>query len=230
MKKYFRGPVWAYLDKPSKDAKIKMGFSPSYSKKVWDEETLQIEKRLERLREEGLKTLKLISVGAFVPNKNQQFILNTCVVLKRLNIPFHLTLVGDGYLKETYQHFIAQNNLTASVSIAGKKTADELRQLYRENDFVLQAPVQEGFGKVPIEGFFHGLIPILSDVALARAITSNNRGFIFSIQEEHSLVELLQNLLLQQADFPAMILNGREFAISQTLEAWSAEYASTILN
>ena len=230
LKKYFRGPVWAYLDKPSKDAKIKMGFSPSYSKKVWDEETLQIEKRLERLREEGLKTLKLISVGAFVPNKNQQFILNTCVVLKRLNIPFHLTLVGDGYLKETYQHFIAQNNLTASVSIAGKKTADELRQLYRENDFVLQAPVQEGFGKVPIEGFFHGLIPILSDVALARAITSNNRGFIFSIQEEHSLVELLQNLLLQQADFPAMILNGREFAISQTLEAWSAEYASTILN
>ena len=118
--------------------------------------------------------------------------------------------------------------MSTSVTIAGKKTADELRQLYRENDFVVQAPVQEGFGKVPIEGFFHGLIPILSDVALAKTITADNRGFIFSLKEEHSLAALLKNLQHQQADLPAMILNGRAFASFQTLEAWSAEYAATI--
>lgn len=228
LKKYFCGPVWAYLDKPGNDDKIKMGFSPSYSKKIWEEETAQVQKRLERLQQEGLKTLKLINVGAFVPNKNQLFILNTCIELKRLNIPFYLILVGDGFLKETYRHFIEQNNLSTSVTIAGKKTADELRQLYRENDFVVQAPVQEGFGKVPIEGFFHGLIPILSDVALAKTMTADNRGFIFSLKEEHSLVELLQNLQYQQTTLPAMILNGRAFAATQTLEAWASEYAATI--
>jgi hypothetical protein len=59
-------------------------------------------------------------------------------------------------------------------------------------------------------------------------MTADNRGFIFSLKEEHSLVELLQNLQYQQTTLPAMILNGRAFAATQTLEAWASEYAATI--
>lgn len=228
LKKYFKGPVWVYLDKPSDNPKIKQGFSPSYSKKVWDEETSQVQKRIEKIQAQGVHQLKLISVGAFVPNKNQQFILTVCLKLKQSNIPFQLTLVGDGYLKNEYLQFIHENNLNECITIAGKKTADELRQLYRQHDFIIQAPIQEGFGKVPIEGFFHGLIPVLSDVALAKSITAENRGFTFSLRKEELLIELLQNILQNKYPLSDMILAGRAFAASQTLEAWSAGYVNEI--
>ena len=229
LKKCFRGTVWAYLDKPSDNVKIRKGFSPSYSKKVWDEETEQVNKRIEKLKLEGLQKLKLISVGAFVPNKNQQFILDACLQLQQLNISFQLTLVGDGYLKDEYQKFLDKHQLNTSIIIAGKKTTSELIKLYREHDFIIQAPIREGFGKVPIEGFFHGLVPILSDVGLAKAIAEDNRGFTFSLRNQKSLSDLLENLSNKSALLPYMILNGRAFAASQTLEAWAAEYASVIL-
>ncbi len=229
LKKYFRGPVWAYLEKESTQSKIKKGFSPSYSKTIWDEETTQVNARIKKLQQEPITTLKLISVGIFNQNKNQQLILDACLQLYKSDINFRLTLVGDGPLKEQYQKFISENQLENKIFIAGKKTSEELRILYRENDFVLQSPIQEGFGKVPVEGFFHGLIPILSDVALAKLMVDNgNRGFVFKSRSVDDLVIVLKQIINEENELPQKIVLGRDYAATQTLEAWAKGYYDEI--
>jgi len=150
----FKGPVWGYINEAPDNPNIHAGFSPSYKKNVWDEETEQVSKRIQQLQKENLSVLKMITVGALVANKNQQLILNACLQLKNANINFTLTIVGGGVLEETYKTFIQKHSLQNQIYLAGKKTSEELRLLYREHDFVVQAPIQEGFGKVPIEGFF----------------------------------------------------------------------------
>ncbi len=229
LRQYFHGPVWAYLDKPSTNPKIHAGFSPSYSNIVWDEETEQVNKRLQKLKNCKLETLKLITVGAFVPNKNQQLILDACLLLHQQNIPFMLTLVGGGILKDTYQSFINEHQLNNQIIIAGKKTAIELRELYRHNDFVVQAPIHEGFGKVPIEGFFHGLIAVLSNVELAKVMVANgDRGYVFEQNNVESLVNILVDIYENQTKLTNQIILGRCYAKSQTLEAWANDYAETV--
>ncbi|MBC7722669.1 MAG: glycosyltransferase family 4 protein [Pedobacter sp.] len=229
LRKYFRGPVWAYLDKPSTNPKIHAGFSPSYSNIVWDEETEQVNKRLQKLKNSKLETLKLITVGAFVANKNQQLILDACLLLRQQHIPFTLTLVGDGILKDAYQIFIDEYQLNNQIFIAGKKTSTELRELYRQNDFVVQAPIYEGFGKVPIEGFFHGLIPVLSNVELAKVMVANGeRGYVFEQNNVESLVNILVDIYQNQSELINQIILGRGYAKSQTLEAWANDYAATV--
>lgn len=229
--KYFRGPVWVYMDKQLSGNRIFGGISPSYSLSEWEEETVQVQQRIDRLKTSGLSILKLITVGTLIDYKNQLGILKACVILKRQNCPFHLTIVGDGPMRETLAQFIKDNDLCDHASIAGKKNHIELRALYRQHDFVVQAPLSEGFGKVPIEGFFHGVIPVINNIAMAKHMTGQlERGFLFDASDPGQLAEILTSLPSKNEDLPAMIEKGRAYAKSQTLEAWAADYYSTIIN
>lgn len=233
LKKWFRGPVWVYSLHPTEANHIYAGFSPSYSEAEWIEEEEQVVNRTKLASLKAVKVLKLISVGTLIWYKNQQYLLNTCVQLKEKNIPFHLTLVGDGPLKKQYSDFINKYRLEKEVTMTGNIDFKALRSYYRENDFVVQSPTSEGFGKVPVEGFFHGLIPILNNISLAAYMTGNNeeRGFLFDAAKENDLLDILLQLYegKYEHQLANMIISGRSFAKAQTLENWSAEMYNKVM-
>jgi glycosyltransferase EpsF len=113
----------------------------------------------------------MVTVGSFVGYKNQQYILNTCLKLQQNNIPYYLYMVGDGELMSSYKDFVAINNMQHQVTFTGKLTFTEVRKIYRAVNFVVQSPLVEGFGKVPIEGYFHGALPLINDIAMSSYIT-----------------------------------------------------------
>ncbi|HXL58023.1 MAG TPA: glycosyltransferase, partial [Chitinophagaceae bacterium] len=122
-----------------------------------------------------------------------------------------------------------QNNMQDKVCLTGRKTHHELRELYRKADFVVQATLVEGFGKVPIEGFFHGVIPILNNINLAREMTGDmERGFLFSASDINNLVDLVKNICNKKELFPTLIRSGREYARTQTLETWTSDLLHSI--
>lgn len=230
LRNHFKGPVWVYSNETN-SKRILPGFSPSYSTTEWDEETDQVQNRIERIRTEGIKIFRMITVGALIDYKNQLTILKACLILKKQNFPFRLGVVGDGPMYEELNSFIKSNNLNEEVRLLGKKDYAQLRELYRQNDFVVQAPLSEGFGKVPIEGFFHGVIPIINNISMASHITANGkRGFLFDATEAQNLVDVIKGIKLRIQDLPQMIEKGRAYAQTQTLEAWAENYYETVMN
>ena len=226
---FFKGPVWVYTDEKKPGKNIYQGSSPSYTLEEWDEETEQVKKRIENLQKGALQHAVFVTVGALVANKNQQFILDAFKLLHEKDFSFHLYLVGDGPLMKQFNDFIVQNNLQEHITLTGKKTYTALRVLYRDADFLVQAPLAEGYGKVPIEGFFHGVIPFLSNAALAEEMIGNSkRGFIFSIANPQNLAEIICNSVRNTDLLPAMVENGRNYAKSFTLENWVNGYCKTI--
>ena len=229
LKNSFTGPVWVYNDKQPNDPKIKTGFSPSYSLAEWEEEAEQVATRIEYLKSNQLPIYRFITVGTLIDYKNQLAIVKACKALKEKGFPFHLTVVGDGPMKQQIQTYIQQHDLAAHVFLVGKKNHITLRQLYRTHDFIIQAPLKEGFGKVPVEGFFHGVIPIINNVSMATSMVGNgSRGFLFDASNETDLVETILALPGKNSQLASMIKNAREYARSQTLEIWAEEYFSTI--
>lgn len=227
----FRGPVWVYTEKDEQQGRIQSGFSPSYSMLEWQEEAGQVQQRIERITAEGLSVLRLITVGTLIDYKNQLAILKACKTLKDRSIPFVLSVVGDGPMKQELEDFISKNKLQAQVKILGKKNHVELRQLYREHDFVVQAPLKEGFGKVPVEGFFHGVIPVINNISMASSMIGNGeRGFLFNANNENELADTFQSLFDRVDLLPLMIENGRTYARTQTLEAWAENYYHTLVS
>jgi glycosyltransferase involved in cell wall biosynthesis len=229
LKTVFRGPVWVYSVGKTGSKRILNGFSPSYSEKEWEEETQQVKKRIDNLKCNKIRIFRLITVGTLINYKNQTGIIGACVILKQNNFPFKLTIVGDGPMRKELEAMIEENKLHHDITLVGKKNDLELRELYRNNDFVVQAPLSEGFGKVPVEGFFHGLVPVISNTVMAKFMTGDEeRGFVFDASNEHSLANTLLRIREQQYLLPQIIERGRAFAKSQTLEAWASEYYNKI--
>jgi len=229
LKHWFRGPVGAYIKAGEETGKIFKTGSPSYSTAEWAEETAQVEERIRRIESGADLKPVFITVGALVPNKNQQYILEAFRQLHKEGFCFQLHIVGDGPLKKNYAAFNAVHGLDQFVRLEGKKTDGELRALYRQSDFLIQAPRVEGFGKVPVEGFFHGVVPLLSNVALAAEMTGEGkRGYVFEIGDVAALAELIKYVLQQKNKLPSVIRNGRAYAQFHTLENWAALYHEKI--
>jgi len=229
LKNYFKGPVWIYTDELKNGGHIFKGFSPSYSLQDWRDEAENVEQRIALYRNAKIEIPVFVTVGALVESKNQQFILNAFKIFYRKGFAGRLFIVGDGPLKERYQQFINENNLQENIIIVGKKNPSRLRDLYRQSHFIIQAPLAEGFGKVPVEGFFHGLVPFLSKTALAEEMVGNNvRGFSFSCEDPAVLAELICKVMNEQHILPAMITNGRQYAKGITIESWVDNYIETL--
>ncbi len=229
LKKYFKGPVWVYAYELKNDGHLFMGISPSYTSQEWDDETGNVQQRIELYQNRKIEKPVFITVGALVANKNQRFILEAFKLLYEKSFSFCLYIVGAGPLMKEYNEFIKKNNLNKCVILAGKKTSAELQALYRQSHFIVQAPLAEGFGKVPIEGFFHGLLPFLNNVALAKNMTGNNeRGFIFSAGDPAKLAGLIHEVMNDQSILPAMVANGRQYAKLFTIENWVNNYLGII--
>ena len=229
LKNFFHAPVSIYVNEKPAVNHLHKGISPSYNEAEWMEETVQVKERTERYTNAGMSKPVFITVGALVPNKNQQYILDTSRRLAEEDFSFEWYIVGDGYLKSRYEAFIQQHNLGNYVFLAGKKTYEQLRTLYRKADFLVQPTLVEGFGKVPIEAMFHGVIPVLSKTALSGAMTGNGKhGFIFDVQDKDALYLLIKNLLSQQETFAGIINNGRNFVKEHTLEHWADTFIKQI--
>lgn len=229
LKHFFKGPVWIYVNDKPADAHLLKGYSPSYSDAEWEEETMQVAHRIEQYASTFITRPVFITVGALVPNKNQQYILETCRLLKDKGFSFYWYIVGDGYMKAAYEAFVSTHALEDYVCIAGKKSYHQLRTLYREVNFLVQATLAEGFGKAPVEAMFHGVIPMLSKTAMANEMTGDGRrGFIFDVSSKESLFQTIQTALKEQDKFCDMIHSGRQYVKNQTLESWAHEYVAKI--
>lgn len=224
LKHFFKGPVWIYVNQEPQHRRLLKGFSPSYSEAEWIEETEQVALRIKQYKGSRIEKPVFITVGALVPNKNQQYILETCKRLHDHGFSFFWYIVGDGYMKSNYETFIKQNALEPYVCLAGKKTYTELRALYREANFLVQATHIEGFGKAPIEGMFHGVIPLLSKTAMSAEMTGNGkRGFIFDSTDVNSLEEVIKYAFNKNNDLGDLVFAGRDYVKTHTLENWSKD-------
>jgi glycosyltransferase involved in cell wall biosynthesis len=228
LKKWFRGPAGIYFEDKAHPHLFKT-FSPSYTMADWEAEAPYVEAKKKRWQAIPLHTPVFIAVGLLAPLKNQQFILDCFLQLKRAGFVFELYIAGDGILKESYQQFVVQNQLEDCVFVTGRQSYEQLRALYRKADFLVHASLVEGYVKVPVEGFFHGVIPILNNFRIATEMVGNNeRGYIFSASDKQQFIALIQQLLQNKDALQSKIDKGRQYASGRTMEHWQQQFLQKI--
>lgn len=231
LKKYFRGPVAIYCKEEVSGGKFFKSFSPSYTDAEWHAETDFVAEKATRLKKRNPFIPVFVTAGALVKSKNQQFILDAFLQLYEEGYDFRLYIAGDGPLKEDYRSFIEAHSLAGKIFLTGVLNEGQMKDIYRRADFVVQASLTEGFGKVPVEGFFYGTVPILNDVSMAGEITgSNERGFLYRADHVEHLVSVIKTVCLNPGLCSAMMAAGRNYACRQTIELWQNEYTCQIKN
>ncbi|MCU0320979.1 MAG: glycosyltransferase [Chitinophagaceae bacterium] len=229
LQNFFKGPIGVYSNNLNLVGNVFSSFSPSYSETEWNEEAEQVEHKVQLLKQQHSVPLTMVTVGSFIEYKNQQYILDACLILHQQNIDFHLYMVGDGKLMYQYKNFVQQNRLQNNITFTGKLNYNDVRKIYRKVNFVVQSPTVEGFGKVPIEGYFHGALPLINNISMSGYITQQNTlGYLFSVEDRMALVNLLKEISIQPSVVVERIQKSRLFVRQFTLEAWANQYYQQI--
>lgn len=102
-----------------------------------------------------------LSIGSLDDNKDHKSLIQAFALAFKGDMSVHLTIGGDGELKESLGKLILQLGLERQVVLCGRLTRNDVRERYRRSDvFVLPSRV-ETFGVVLIEAASFGL-PLVS--------------------------------------------------------------------
>lgn len=231
LKYFYPGPVFVY-DFTINQKHIYSTISPSYTLIDWDLEIENVETKLLRIQHrQQSDPIVLISVGSLIDYKNHQFLLQACVLLKNQKRPFKLYIAGEGVLRNELMYFVETNNLTENVEFIGLIPQNQLRAYYRNADFVIQPSIIEGYGKVPVEAMFHGVIPLLSPVSIHPYFVGDNneRGSIFSLNNPSSILEAIDLFVMNINNWQNAVRSGRVFSRDYTTEAWTKQIVDVLI-
>lgn len=217
----FRGPVAVYGDWPNQPPHVVPSFSPSFYDADWEDEEQAVLRRIDRLKELARlpAPVRLLTVGSLT--KNQDVVIRMVAHLCSQGFDVNLDVLGGGVQQTKLEALVNDLKLVNCVRIHGRVSHEMVRKSLRMADFVVQAPTVEGLGKVPIEAFFHGAVPILSNVNLsAQLVGGGERGRLFGPGDYEGAADAVAELICEPAKLASMIQQGRAYARTLTLERW----------
>ncbi len=96
-------------------------------------------------------SIEILSIGRFTFQKGYLIGLMAMQILHQKGTPFTWTIVGDGPLKEEMIYHINALGIKDKVMLVGKKSRDEILELYNTTDIFLLSSVYEGIANVCLE-------------------------------------------------------------------------------
>jgi glycosyltransferase involved in cell wall biosynthesis len=158
-------------------------------------------------------TISILSIGKFVPRKDQLLLLGAVKTLKE-KYPIRLTLVGqrgdDKYL-ENLREYVRDNSLEGLVEFKFNLGPEEIRQEYLANDVFVLPAYKEPAAVSPLEAMSYGLPAVCSDWCGTRCyIQDGFNGFVFKNRDGRDLENKLEKLLGNKGEIRKMGQNALE--------------------
>jgi glycosyltransferase involved in cell wall biosynthesis len=168
-------------------------------------------------------------VARFAPQKNQQQLLSA---LSNLDLPFHLTFVGDGPTRAAAEQLTARLGLSSRVEFLGMRRDTD--QILASSDLFVLATNWEGFPITILEAMRAGLPVVATDVdGVREAVRDEQTGYLVPRGDTQSLIDKL-TVLLENASLRAKLgaagraLYEREFTRSVMLNKVAEVYREAV--
>ena len=159
-----------------------------------------------------LNKIRLITVGALVPNKNQMFLIDVVRYIKKNNYAVHLNIIGDGPERKKIQNRILELKLTENIKLSGNLDLieDELKQA----DFYVHSALHEAFGLVILEAMASRLAVVTLNGRGNNDIIDNGiNGFILNEKNFKIFGDIIIKLFSNTADYKKIVKKGYESAL-----------------
>jgi glycosyltransferase involved in cell wall biosynthesis len=146
----------------------------------------------------------IVSVGRFCEKKGFPYLLQACYQLKQSGYLFQCVIIGYGEMQLELEQLIVTLGLSDIVSLPGKKTQDQLVDLYNEASlFVLPCLVtddgdRDGIPNVLLEAMAMELPVVSTDISGISELVENDRnGFLVQEKNSEALAQAIAKLITQ---------------------------------
>lgn len=148
-------------------------------------------------RRSTIKTpLKIVTVARLHWKKGLEYTLEALSILNKREIDFEYTVIGSGEDYERLVYAGYQLGIKEKIRFVGKKTQEEIKEVFQESDIYLQYSVQEGFCNSALEAQAMGLLCIVSNAeGLTENILNNETGWIVPKRKPELLADQIIKVL-----------------------------------
>ena len=191
----------AYFSKTAKPYSVKLLHNAIDNKKFSNPDLKQLPGNV----------LRLINIGSFVEKKNQIFLLDVGVALKKLSIPFELHLVGDGDKRTVLESRAKTLRIEKQVVFHG--SVDHVEKLLWQSDIYVHSATYEPLGLVLLEAMAAGLPVITLDGKGNRdLIVQGKNGFMLMEKDAEKFADKIVELWENKSLYREMATYAQEFA------------------
>lgn len=154
---------------------------------------------------------EFVCVARLSAQKGLPLLIAACDQLRRKGTSFHLTIIGDGELREAIEADIRKRDLADHVSLAGVRSSSEIRDhLGRARAFVLPS-FAEGLPVVLMEALAMARPVIATAIAGVPELVDEKCGWLIPAGSEEALVDaMMAALSASESDLSAKGVVGRE--------------------
>ena len=164
--------------------------------------------------------LSLLFVGRLNKVKNIDVIIRTVAELSGVI----LNIVGDGPEKENLQVLVQSLNITGKVNFLNRRSHEELKDIYNQNDIFLLLSLGEGGSNVVMEAMACGMPAIIMNTGGAENIIKGN-GFVLNKLTIEILTEKINYFIKNREEIMKMGKRSRDIAESFSWENTAKQYS-----
>lgn len=136
-----------------------------------------------------------LSVGALIPRKNFEGLINAFAQLGLPGNLWSLDIVGSGPLKNSLEEKVRQLGLEDNINILGKKTKKELVEYFSKADVFILNSRSETFGVVLIEALAWGIPVIATKCGGPEEIVNETNGLLVKVDDDRSLGKAILTMM-----------------------------------
>lgn len=169
------------------------------------------------------KPIKALTVCRLISRKRIDLLIKAVAAAKDLGLDIRLNIAGEGNLTETLEQLTVELGLATRVNFLGRVPAEQMPQLYRDNDVLVMSSAHEGMSNAMLEAMASGL-PIITTrcEGVEELITDN--GIVIEQPDEKLLAEALKALAENEKTYNAMSAAAGKHAQKFTWKSVAQRY------
>jgi glycosyltransferase involved in cell wall biosynthesis len=164
----------------------------------------------ERMLDEE-RNFKIIMAGRLVHEKGYKYMIKAVEALNKDNIPFHLSIFGDGPLKKDILSEISLKQLSDKISIIPTVSHKDLFQAIKLSDVFVMSSISEGFPMAPAEAMVLGVPVVATRVGgIPELIEDGVSGLLVPPRDSKILAKTIKNVLQDNHLKEMLASNGKK--------------------
>ena len=146
------------------------------------------------------------------PEYKHDLILKAFSIVKQKNIPFKLTIIGDGTELKKLKWLAKELKIDNEMNFVGRINNNDIPKFLQQANFYISTPITEGVSASLFEAMASGCLPIVSDLPGNRCwIQQKENGILVTIENEFKLAEEIE-WAFKNTDFTKKaIVENRKF-------------------
>lgn len=167
----------------------------------------------------------IIQVGHLIESKHFDTTLRSLARLKDRYPKLHLTIVGQGHLRESLQNLAAELGVADRVEFTGAIPNSEVFRRMCQNTFFVMVSKPEGFGIVYLEAMAAGCLAVgTRGEGIADILLNGENGYLAEAEDDAFVAEILTEMLENPEKCEKIAKNGQTLARSMTWTESSRKY------